>query len=350
MKRIIPVFIGGLLGVAVTLGLLYVMLDRIIDWLPGPAAPAAPTELASAESEVVATVNGEAITREMVEKEVKVSRFNLVEPMPALTGSNQTRAEEEALNQLITRHLILQTAAAQNFVLDDAEVATHVDLLFGTYGDETLDQALARAAISRDDLAWWVREIITVEEFTTQVVMANATPEQRQQVYNEWLNSQRAAAKIQVFFDNHPQSPAALMGQTAPNFTLATPDGQTVSLSDYAGKVVLVNFWATWCPSCITEMPEYEQIYQQFGRGKDNFVVLGINFQESPVQVSQYANGLGLSFPVLVDADGSVTSRQYQVIGMPASFIIDPQGQIFYQHLGPMSGDTLQAKLAELGL
>jgi peroxiredoxin len=134
--------------------------------------------------------------------------------------------------------------------------------------------------------------------------------------------------------------------QPAPDFTLTTLEGQPVSLSDYTGKVVLVNFWATWCPSCITEMPDYEQVYQR--HGQDDFIVLGINFQEGPEQVGQYAAGLGLTFPVLLDQDGRVTTRQYQVIGMPASFIIDRQGKIFYRHLGPMSGETLQAKLAEL--
>jgi cytochrome c biogenesis protein CcmG, thiol:disulfide interchange protein DsbE len=348
MKRIIPMFIGGVLGVAVTIGLLYFMLDRVIGLLPEPTSISTETAPTETVPQVVAIINGEAITREMVDAEIKVSRFNLVDPMPPLTGDDLARATEEAVNQLVTRHLILQAAAGQNFTLTDADVDSRVDLLFGSYGAETLDQALAQANITRDDLAWWVREIFTVEEFTTQVVMANAPAEQRQQVYNNWLNNQRAGANMQTFLNGQPQSPQALMGQTAPNFTLAALDGQPVSLADFSGKVVLVNFWATWCTSCITEMPDYEQVYQRYG--PDNFVVLGVNFQESPDKVGQYADGLGLTFPVLLDADGNVTTRQYQVIGMPASIIIDPQGNIFYRHLGPMSAETLQTKLAELGL
>ena len=60
--------------------------------------------------------------------------------------------------------------------------------------------------------------------------------------------------------------------------------------------------------------------------------------------------GLGLTFPVLLDEDGRVTTRQYQVTGMPGSFLIDPQGVIFYRHVGPLNAETLRAKLAELGL
>jgi peroxiredoxin len=97
-------------------------------------------------------------------------------------------------------------------------------------------------------------------------------------------------------------------------------------------------------------MPDYEQVYRQYGRGDGDFVVLGINFQERSSRVEQYATGLGLTFPVLLDQEGSVTNRQYQVTGMPASFIVDRQGLIVYRHLGPMSGETLITKLAELDL
>ena len=204
MKRIIPVFIGGILGVAVTIGLLYVMLDRLVGLLPEPTVTSAEVGSAEAVPQVVATVNGEAITRKMVETEIKVSRFNLVDPLPPLTGDDLARATEEAVNQLVTRHLILQAAASKSFALTDADVASRVDLLFGSYDGETLDQALTQANITRDDLAWWVREIFTVEEFTTQVVMANVPAEQRRQVYNEWLNNQRAGADIQIYLNGKP--------------------------------------------------------------------------------------------------------------------------------------------------
>jgi cytochrome c biogenesis protein CcmG/thiol:disulfide interchange protein DsbE len=97
-------------------------------------------------------------------------------------------------------------------------------------------------------------------------------------------------------------------------------------------------------------MPDYEQVYQHHGGRAGDFVVLGVNLQEGQRQVEDYATGLGLTCPVLLDEDGRVTTRQYQVTGMPASFIIDRQGVIFYRHLGPMYVETLQAKLAELGL
>ena len=305
-----------------------------------------PTEAALPQQ--VATVNGVAITQEMVDRELKVSRLNVLAPLPTLTGEDLERAEEEALNQLISRQMILQAASRQGFTLDEEFIADRTALLFGHPDDEAVLNALTQVEATYADLVWWAGEIFTVEEFTTQVIMADAAPEDRQQVYNEWFNVQRAEAQIETYVDGEAQaSSIALIGESAPNFTLTTLEGQPVSLSDYSGKVVLVNFWATWCPSCVSEMPDYEQVFQE---KTPEFVVLGVNLQESGGHVQQYASGLGLTFPVLLDEDGNVTTRQYQVTGMPGSFIIDRQGKIFYRHVGPMNAETLTTKLAELGL
>lgn len=360
MKRIIPLFFGAFLGVGVVVGLLYLLLDHtslVSNLAPAPqtaleASVPEPDAAAVTDSlpQVVMTVNGVAITRDMVEAEIKISRLNIVEPLPPLSGEDLTRAQEEALNQLTTRQLILQAATRQGFRLDDEFVQQRVDLLFGTYGEAALDEALDRAGASREDVTWWVRDIFTVEEFTTQVVMAGAAPEARQQVYNDWLNEQRAAAEIIDYTQTGAATLQASVGQAAPDFSLPTPDNQQIALADYRGRVVLVNFWATWCPSCVVEMPAYEQVYQKYGGGQADFVILGVNLQDEAGYAQEYANGLGVTFPILLDRDGQVTTRHYQASGMPASFIIDRQGNIYYRHLGPMSGELLEEKLGELGL
>ncbi len=360
MNRLMPIvigFIGALLGVSVVIGGMYILLeytDILADPLAEQTTAAQPVPASDVDETglppVVLTVNGEAITREMVQAEVKISRLNIAAPLPPLTGEDLMRAQNEAINQLVTRHLILQAAAKDNFVMDDETVEQRVNLLFGSYGDEALDQALQDIGATRADVEWWVREIFTVEDYTTDVIMADAAPEARQVVYNNWMNFQRNSAHLQSFRDGDDARLQALVGSNAPDFTLMTPDGQAISLADYRGKVVFVNFWATWCPSCVAEMPEYEQVYQKHGQGQGDLVVLGVNLQEGPEHVTQYAAGLGVTFPVLLDEDGNVTGGQYQATGMPASVIVDRQGNIFYRHLGPMSGATLEAKLAELGL
>lgn len=340
MRRTIQVGIGMLLGL---------MIGGLLFFLVKSGALPYSTQ-ANTFSQIMATVNGVAITREIVEKEITVSRFNIASPLPPLSGDDLSRAADESLNQLITRQIVLQAASRQNFVLDEALIESRVELLFGANGDKALDDALRQVGIDRADLTWWVRELTTVEEFTVKVIMAGAAPEARQQVYNDWLNAQRAAADIKTYQHGQEQNLLVLMGEPAPNFTLTNLAGQPVALTDYRGKVVLVNFWATWCPSCLSELPDYEQIYQQYGGPAGDFVILGVNLQESQSQVGAYSSGLGVTFPVLLDIDGTVTTRQYQVTGMPGSFIIDRQGVIFYRHVGPMNAATLQAKLAELGL
>lgn len=347
MKRIILLLLGsGILLGGLVVGLpLFTIFNQQADGSPQPG----PT------TQVVATVNGEAITRDMLEAEVNISRLNVQEPRSPLTGEDLVRAEEEALNQLISRHIILQAAARENFKLDDVFIQERVDLLFGSYGDEALDKALRQARVTREDLFWWVSEMTTAEEYVIQVIMAGVDPDARRQVYNDWLNTQQATADIQIFSDGATESFAAVIGKPASDFTLTSLDGRPVSLSDYKGKVVLVNFWATWCPSCATAMPEHQQIYQRYGRPAGDgqpagdFVILGVNLQEDPDWVEEFVDSLGITFPILLDRDGRITSRQYQVSAMPTSFIIDRQGIIYYRHAGPMSGDFLTAKLAELG-
>ena len=341
MQRIVLIGLGVLVA-ATMAGLLLFWVNQ------GDALPH--RTRADTRPQVAATVNGVAITRAMIDKEIAVSRFNVNQPLPPLTGDDLNRATDEALNQLIIRQLVLQAASHQNFSLDEALIESRVKLLFGTNNEEVLDNALWQVGATRADLVWWMREITTVEEFTIKVIMADAPPNKRQDVYNDWLNAQRAVADIKIYPNGEAQSLLAFIGEPAPNFTLLNLAGQPVSLSDYTGKVVLVNFWATWCPSCISELPDYEQVYRQHGGPVGDFVVLGVNLQEGQAYVEDYALGLGLTFPVLLDADGRVTTRQYQVTGMPGSFIIDRQGVIFYRHLGPMNAETLQTKLAELGL
>ncbi|MFQ5576917.1 MAG: redoxin domain-containing protein, partial [Anaerolineae bacterium] len=299
---------------------------------------------------LVATVNSQAITRDMVAAELKISRLNVLEPLPALAGADLARAQQEAVNQLVTRRLILQAAAGQNFRLEEAAVRERARLLFGSRGEQALDDALQQAGASRADLLWWVSEIATVEAFTVQVIMAGVPPPERQQAYNAWLNRRQAEADISIFLDGAAPAFAPLAGQTAPDFTLPAVGGERVSLADYRGQVVLVNFWATWCPSCIAEMPDYEAVYRQYTASGAPFVVLAVNLQESRQQAEQFSAGLGLTFPVLLDQTGDVTIGQYRLAGMPGSVIVDRNGVIAYRHTGPMSGDLLKQKLAELGL
>jgi peroxiredoxin len=133
------------------------------------------------------------------------------------------------------------------------------------------------------------------------------------------------------------------LGRPAPGITLTDVAGGTHRLSEYRGSVVLLNFWATWCVPCRTEMPSVEQAYRRF-KGK-GLVVLAVNLDagsRSPVEA--FAKELGLTFPVLLDPQWT-SSHAYRVLGLPTSYLIDREGRLVGREIGPRDwsrGDALK--------
>lgn len=119
----------------------------------------------------------------------------------------------------------------------------------------------------------------------------------------------------------------------APSFSLPDMDGELHKLQQYKGKVIMLNFWATWCPPCRREMPSMEAVYQTF-KGEP-FVVIAINEWESEEIVFPYLGQLDVfpTFPILFDQNGDL-SKSYNVKGLPTTFIIDTKGQIVYRAIG----------------
>ncbi|KEO84370.1 redoxin domain-containing protein [Tumebacillus flagellatus] len=125
------------------------------------------------------------------------------------------------------------------------------------------------------------------------------------------------------------------VGQAAPDFQLETLDGKTVKLSDYRGKVVLLNFWASWCEPCRQEMPDIEKAYETY---KDQgLVVLGANLQENNVSIQGFTDTMGLTFPILMDKDGKLAVQTYKVKPIPTSFYIDKDGILRVKAEQPMT-------------
>jgi len=117
------------------------------------------------------------------------------------------------------------------------------------------------------------------------------------------------------------------------NFTLQDMDGESHALHDYRGKVVLINFWGTWCPPCIREMPSLERLYQNL-RDKP-FIVLAVNQWEDQDHVFAFMGQLDVfpTFPVLFDPDSRV-SEAFGVKGLPTSYVLDKQGRVIYRAQG----------------
>jgi peroxiredoxin len=142
--------------------------------------------------------------------------------------------------------------------------------------------------------------------------------------------------------------PAPAENFLAPDFSLTTLDGETVSLADFRGKVVLLNFWASWCPPCRSEMPAMERVYQDYAN--QGFVILAVNAtqQDSPDAARQFVNEKGLTFPILLDTSGTV-SALYRTRSLPTSFFIGADGIIDEVVIGgPMSEALLRTRVETL--
>jgi peroxiredoxin len=121
----------------------------------------------------------------------------------------------------------------------------------------------------------------------------------------------------------------------APDFTLAAVDGANLRLKEQRGKVVLVNFWASWCGPCRQEMPHLNRLYDKYR--ESGFQLLGINIDDDPRSAVQLATRWGLHFPVLLDTDKRV-SRQYDLGTMPSTVLIDRDGRVRFVHRGYRDG------------
>lgn len=135
-------------------------------------------------------------------------------------------------------------------------------------------------------------------------------------------------------------------GQPAPDFTLENLDGEPVALEDLRGKVVLLNFWATWCGPCRVEMPALESRHQKY---PVQLAVVGIDFDEPKENVAAFVEEFGLTFPILLDP-GAVVQDAYRIRGYPTSVFLDQDGTVQIVHIGIMTEDQLDDYLQELGV
>jgi peroxiredoxin len=142
------------------------------------------------------------------------------------------------------------------------------------------------------------------------------------------------------------------VGLPAPDFTLKDLEGNDITLHEYRGRVVVLSFWATWCPACRAEMPSLEALHRRMA--EQGVVVLGVNGGEPVERVRDFMTNLRLSFPVAMDTDGRIHAR-YHIRQYPVTFIIDRKGRLVERHLGlrdwnaPEVVETLRT-LAEKGL
>lgn len=134
------------------------------------------------------------------------------------------------------------------------------------------------------------------------------------------------------------------VGRLAPDFTLTDLEGNRITLSDFRGKVVFINFWATSCPPCQFEMPAIEAVYQEYK--SQDVVVIGVDLFEAENKMRQFVQRGGYSWVFVIDTTGEVT-RNYGVTVIPASFFVDKEGIIRAVKAGAMTESMMESRLAE---
>ncbi len=135
------------------------------------------------------------------------------------------------------------------------------------------------------------------------------------------------------------------VGKSAPDFTLTNLDGKEVSLSDYKGEIVILNFWATWCKFCDVEMPDLNDLDKE----NDDVVVLAVDVMEGHDKVKKYIDKGGYDFEVVLDSKGDI-SREYLVTAFPTSYIVNKEGILMGGVQGPINKPQIEQILESIRL
>lgn len=129
------------------------------------------------------------------------------------------------------------------------------------------------------------------------------------------------------------------IGSYAPKFALTDLNRKTVNLDDYKGKKIILNFWATWCPPCVNEMPLLQEVYSN--RKGEGIEVVGINYNEDYDRVKKFISEKGVTFTILIDSELKA-SMDYGVIGLPVTFFIDGEGRIKEKFKGELNKKLIE--------
>jgi len=307
-------------------------------------APNNPIETTKPLDPVVARINDFDFTQSQLDHELAFDRaVHLL-----TTGRELTQQDPAAkLDRLTTGLLIDQQAREADITVSEAEITTALAAFVDERGGsvEALDSALqGQGATLADFRETVVARTLRAEKYLTETVLAGAeNPAQQQEKLASWLSGIQENAKIEILYE--PPAEAPVVGAVAPDFILTNLAGESVSLSQFRGQPVVVNFWATWCVPCRQEMPTFQQAFEQ--HQAEGLVILALDLAEDASLVEPFVEEFGLSFEILYDSDGAI-NKHYLVNGLPRTVFIDRQGVIQHIQVGEVQEVLLQGFLGQI--
>ncbi len=295
-------------------------------------------------ADTVAVVNGQPISQQELDAEIAL--FTTMSTLVQGKAPDRSISPYDMLNQLIADRLKYQAALSAGISVTDAEVEAQIRAIESQAGftEAELQAALAAAGLERQVLAEWLRRQMVISRYVNGVLLQGVPQEAQENVVRNWTNTLQTQADVEIRLGSGSRATAKI-GKPAPDFTLLTPEGGSVSLSEFRGQAVAINFWATWCPPCRLEMPMLEAAYQRYKA--QGFTVLAVNQQESPSAARAYFQELGLSFPVVIDETGEVSSL-YRVLALPTTYFVDRKGIVRAMHRGLMTEQQLEGYIAQV--
>ena len=148
-----------------------------------------------------------------------------------------------------------------------------------------------------------------------------------------------AVVGLSLFASYHRDpGPGLALNRPAPSLRLPALEGGTIELSAFRGHVVVLNFWASWCPPCVEEMPSLEGLHRALA--PEGLVVLGVSVDESERELRRFVERHGLTFPVLRDPSGVFAAERYLTEDFPTTFVIDQEGMLRARYIGPARWDA----------
>ena len=154
-----------------------------------------------------------------------------------------------------------------------------------------------------------------------------------------------ALVLVAAFYILRPNKNISSNPSFAPEFSLTDLNGQQLRLSSYKGKVVLLDFWATWCVPCRAEIPEFIALKNKYGA--QGFEVIGISMDDGPDPVRAFYKELKMNYPVVM-GDAKTGELYGGILGLPVCFIIDRNGRIVRKHVGPVDARVLEEEIQPL--